>query len=54
VAWDGIHVEHVEAGSVLDGERAAHAVEQGFALAIEEAPGNKAVPRAPRNKARVG
>lgn len=50
VAWDGCKAEMVEAGTELEGERAAHAVEQGFAKAIDAAPENKAVPKAPRNK----
>jgi hypothetical protein len=57
VAWDGVHAETVEAGTVLEGERAAHAVEQGFARPIDEkskgsAPANKAIPSAPKNKGR--
>jgi HK97 family phage major capsid protein len=50
VAWDGVTPERVEAGAVLEGERAAHAVEQGFARSIDAAPESKALPRAPRNK----
>jgi len=56
VAWDGVHAESVEAGTVLEGERAAHAVEQGFGRELGEKakpdPLNKAVAAAPRNKAR--
>jgi hypothetical protein len=57
VAWDGVNAEMVEAGTVLEGERAAHAVEQGFARDLDQkgvdaAPVNKAVSAAPRNKGR--
>jgi hypothetical protein len=50
VAWDGVHAEKVDEGTVLEGERAQHAVEQGFAKALDQAPENKAVAKAPRNK----
>lgn len=58
VAWDGAHAELLEEGTVLEGDRAAHAVEQGFAVelgqekAISAAPANKAVAAAPKNKGR--
>lgn len=57
VAWDGAHAELLEEGTVLEGERAAHAVEQGFAVEVGQekavqAPANKAQSAAPRNKGR--
>ncbi len=57
VAWDGVHAELLEEGTVLEGERAAHAFEQGFAVEVgqeksAQAPANKAQAAAPRNKGR--
>lgn len=58
VAWDGVHAERLEEGTVLEGDRASHAIEQGFAVelgqekSVSAAPANKAMAAAPKNKGR--
>ncbi len=50
VAWDGVRAEKVEAGTVLEGARAEHGVQQGWAKSLDAPPESKAIPKAPRNK----